>query len=345
MNEALRCPQCKTDLSDTANGWVLGCIERWLAGQLISPDQADRLRGDLRSSASSQATIATRRPGLALTPSMALLLIGGLLVISAVVMVATELWDDLIPAGRFAVVAVPAALMYLSAAFLRLRRMTSDWVPAAFALVGAGMAPFAVWLALGMTKDFVPEKDMAMWVAIASGVGLAVQLATLAWLRAPALTVPPSATLIWLAGSLAEWLWPHNPSGEPVSVALVLSGVLLMVAGQAFGRYGHARHAIAPNAVGVAIAMCGLTVLAAEQKGLYDALALAAPIALIVAACKPQYRPYLWAGAAFLVVNTFRFGLSRFATTLGLPIAVMMCGLVSMIIGYVVHRVRKEYAA
>lgn len=347
MDDAVLCPQCRADVTEAAQGFVRRHIDSWQSRQMISPEQADLLRGDITTSAAApDARPAPRWPGAALTPSMALLLIGGILVVSAIVMVVTELWDGLSPSGRFAVVAVPAALFYACAASFRIRKLTSDWVAASFALIGACMAPFVVWLALGMTLPMdAGHAAEAGWVAIAAGVGLVVQIATLAWLRSAALTVPPSIALVWLAASLAEWLWSGSSSGAHVSVAVIVAGVLLMGAGQAFVQRGCRRHALAPNFVGVAVALFGITVLAAEQKSLYEALSLAAPIGLIVAACRPRFRPYLWAGAVFLVINTFRVGLSQFGTTLGLPIALLMSGLVTVVIGYVVHRVRKEYAA
>ena len=344
MSEGIRCPRCKTDLSDHAHEWLCRSIEDWVSRGVVSEAQADVIRNGISRADAPAVRASAPWRGTALSPSMALLLIGGILVVSAVVMVATELWEDLTPAGRFAIVAVPTLLFYCFAAILRARRMTSEWVSGALALIGACMAPFAVWLALGMTLSITSDRSMASSVSTAAGVGLVIQIATLGWFRSALLTVPPSVTLVWFAASVAEWLQPHRSADSPTLAVVILSGMCLMAAGQAFIRRGYVRHAVAPNAVGVGVAMLALTVLASNDQGLYDALSLAAPMALIIAACKPQFRSYLWAGAVFLVINTFRFGLSHFATTLGLPIAVMMCGLVTIVIGYVVHRVRNEYS-
>ncbi len=340
------CPACGSDVDDVVRTAVAERIADWRSRGLLSPDKADELQADVGSATpKSTARIARMRHG-ALSPATALLVIGGILVVSAVVMVATELWDDMMPFGRFAVAALPAALCYGAAALLRSRRMASDRWIGGLSLIGSCLAPFVIWLAFGMTEEFEPRGSLAGWVSLAAALGLVIQIATLAWLRYAALTLPPSAGLVFLAGSLAEWLDIGSRAGERTPLALTLAGVALMACGQTFMSRGQHSHAGAPNAIGVAAAMVGLTVLGAESNGraVYEIISLLAPLALIFAACTRRFRVYLWAGAAFLVINTFRVGLSHFGSSLGLPIVLMMCGSASILIGYVVHRVRKDFA-
>jgi hypothetical protein len=346
MAGSVTCPQCGRDIADAIRSALIERVLDWQMRHVLDADTADAFRRDLDGSTDGAKVSRQGILGLrALSPSMALLIVGGILVVSAVVMAATQLWDTLTPLGRLSVVAVPAALAYGSAAYLRARRMVGDWLVTGLALVGSCLAPFVVWLALGMSEPMAPEeRRLAFFGALATGTGLIIQLATLAWLRAAPLTIPASLDLVFCAGWLAEATVPERGSGAHVSLAFMAAGAVLMAAGQVLMRRGLPRHAIAPNGIGVAVALFAMTVLGAEHHGPYNVLSLIVPVGLIFAACSPALRVYLWAAAAFLVINIFRVGLSEFAQTAGLPVALLGCGLASLLTGYVVHRVRHEYA-
>ncbi|MBM3493417.1 MAG: DUF2157 domain-containing protein, partial [Armatimonadetes bacterium] len=281
----------------------------------------------------------------AISPAMALLIVGAILVISAVIMVATEMWDTMAPGARLATVALPMALCYGAAAFVRSRGLTSERVAAVLALVGGCLAPFAAWIALGMTAPIEAfDRDLAMWIAVATAIGLVVQLATLAWLNNAVLTAPPSVSFVWLLAVLIEHTWPKSGSGAPVSSAIAVAGLALTIAGYAYARRGKPGHAIAPNIIGAVACLMGVTVLGAEVGSAWNVVAIVLPLVLILAASRAPFRPHLWAGAAFLVINIFRVGFSEFSETAGLPLTLLGCGLASLLTGYVVHRVRREYA-
>jgi hypothetical protein len=272
---------------------------------------------------------------------MALLIVGGILVLSAVVLVASETWDEFTPGLRLAIVALPMALCYAAALGLRARGLAAEWITSSLAFVGACIVPFAAWLAICLGP--MGHDTTAGAMALAAAIGLVAQVATAILLRAPALTLPPSLTLVWLAGTLAEFLWASSGSGTRISASIACAGLVLTALGYRLGRTGLNGHAIGPNVIGALAALLGLTVLAAEHEGIWDVVSIGVPAMLIVAAPLRPFRPHLWAGALFLVVGIFRFGLSHFADSAGLPVTLLGCGLASLLIGYVVHRVRKEH--
>ncbi len=327
---------------------IVEWVERWREKGLVSTEAAQALLDDIGATdAMPGAPGSGRLASRVFTPGMALLVVGGILVVGAVVLIVAQLWDSLSPAGRFRTVGVPVLLLYGVGAYLRRTRLAAKWLSDGLVLIGACLVPFALWLAFGMTRN-MPEPDSyagAGWVALATGLGLLVQAGTAAAFRGPALTFPPSCSLVWLAVTLPSAFSYRHGADHATPWALTAAGLALMAIGQGFAASRRHTHALAPHLLGSIAALFGITVLAAEHEGGVYAAAIAAPLALVLAASHPRFRIYLWPAAVFLVLNIFHVGFAHFEKSAGLPITLLGCGLASLVAGYVVHRVRREYAA
>lgn len=344
MQEPLSTVPPDRSSSDAPPSGIAGWIERWRNLGLINSQTADALHSDVAQAGELPAR-ADRPHGLAVfTPAMALVVVGGILVVCAVVLVVAQFWEDLGPVGRFATVGMPMLALYAAAIALRRTGRAEQWLSDGFALIGACLAPFAAWLALGMARS-MPEADSpegAGWMALATGIGLLVQLITARAFRGAALTLPPSASLLWLAVALPSAFMPDRYSGYATSWSIAGAGLLLMAAGQVLIAAGLSRHAIAPNLLGVVGFLMGVSVVAAEYEGAAYLVAIAVPLALVLFASNARLRLYLWPAAVFLVFNIFHAGFAQFEESAGLPITLLGCGLASLAVGYLVHRVRKD---
>jgi hypothetical protein len=347
MEDAGTPAEGRPERSEVPGPEIAAWVNRWREKGLIGGETAEALLDDLGSAeAPSEVGGSGRLASRVFSPAMALVAVGGILVVGAVVLIAAQLWDELAPAGRFSTVGVPTLLLYGIASYLRATNRTARWFADGLALIGACLVPFAIWLALGMTRD-MPDpgsSEATGWLALATGLGLIVQLATAASYRGPALTLPPSCSLIWLTVTLPPALMAPKTS-HATSWALTVAGLVLMGVGQVLTASRRHGHALAPHLLGAVAALFGVTVLAAEHEGGVYAAAIGAPLALVLAASHPLMRIYLWPAAVFLVINIFHVGFAHFQESAGLPITLLGCGLASLAAGYVVHRVRKEYAA
>ncbi len=347
MATGRQCPHCGGDIGSAIHDCVASWISTLRARNLIAEDLASALVADVARHLELEPAPPTGRSGQiirAFTPSMAFLLIGAILVVSSVVMLVTHFWEEMGGYDRLAVVGLPAIISYAVAEWTRRRHTGSPWVQALFATVGSCLAPFVVWLALrapGSAED-LQQRDVAYLVSLATAGGLLLQLSAIVRFGFAILTLPASVTFVWMAGATSEYFWAHSRNGVAVAAALAVAGVLLMAWGQGFTRQGLTWHARAPQLVGALALLFGFTVLGAEVGSAADWWAIAVPLLLILSASRPQFAPHLWPAAVFLVINIFRIGLERFADSAGLPVTVLLCGLASMAVGYVVHRVRRE---
>jgi len=125
---------------------------------------------------------------------------------------------------------------------------------------------------------------------------------------------------------------------------LVLFGLLLMGVGLYHAQRQQPTYAAMPDLVGTFTALGALVFLGADgHQPEWEVLALLASLGAIVASVYRKNQTYLFAGAIYLMINIFWIGFEYFENTAGLPLTLLVCGGLSMALGYGVHRVRKEY--
>jgi hypothetical protein len=340
------CPHCGADISDiVAQAVAEHLAEKRPTGTV--EDEAERSRNRMPDTHAGRPLNTPQSVLTAMahvfTPAMALLLIGAILVVCAVVILVASVWEGIGGLGRLTVVALPAVLSYGIGGWLERRDAASPWVVSLLGMVGSSIAPFAVWLAIGAAVGTNPRGDEdACRVAIAAFGGLVIQVAALAWLRSAVLTAPAAITTVYMAGAIGECVWPNARSGAPISIAIALSGAVLMVCGQVFDLRRLENYGRWPHLIGVVALLLGFSILGTELGALWDVLAALVPLVLILAASRPRFAVYLWPAAVFLVISIFRIGGQRFADTAGVPLTLLLCGVASMVVGYVVHRIRNQ---
>jgi hypothetical protein len=348
------CRNCGADISCEASEAVDAAVAGWVAAGLLAPEQAARLcatAGSGPRGAAPRPGVARGRLGVSIGPGIMLLVIGAILVASAVAMVATQLWDTIGGAGRVAAIWLPTLALYGAGGALG-RRGSGRIPSAALLFFGAAIVPFAVWVLASeapMPLDLccsalgVVDHGLARALAVAVTT-FAVHAATLARFRHAVLTLPASGSWLAILPIAAEGCFPDARHGAYISVGLLAAGLALMGAGQAADRRGFPMHAVAPDVLGSMAAMMATTIIGADLGGAWEVLAGSAPLALIAAGCDPRRQRYLCAGTLFLILNIFRIGVERFGHSAGMPVALLVCGSLTIAVGLMVHRIRKEYA-
>lgn len=344
MNGSPTCPECGADISGALREELLARIETWSRSGALSSEVAERLRQQVVEGQADTASLESRPFRSRFSIAMAFMVVGGILVVTAAVIVLSQLWETFTDFGRFAVVATPAVLLYIIAAVLRRKRMVATWMCDGLTLIGSQLTPFVVWLALDVLLEIPApgERGTALWQCLAVGVALVLQTVTAVLVRSAVLTLPSTISVIWLAGALVDGLREATAGHTGIyhGVAFVVAGIVLMAAGQVLMHYRLPRHAVAPNLGGSITMLMGLTNLGTDYKRAMSFVALLTPLTMILLASRDRMRPYLWPAAVFLVVNIFVLGVEHFRESVGLPLTLLGCGLVSLLAGYIVQRVQ-----
>lgn len=308
---------------------------------VVTDEAADRLLAKLNELSSGRAGEPPRRS--LFNPAAALLLIGGILAISAIILILGNIWENMTPWGRFAVVAAPMVLLYLTGAFLRRTQLVSPWFSDGLFFIGGSLAPFAVYLAFAMVRRIPSLADEpTVWHVTAVATGLVVQVATAMFVKGPSLTLPPSLSAFWLT-----FLWPTAFFGERIGERvipwmLMLTGAALIAAAQVLYSRGLVRHAPLPSYVGAVALPLGSIILAAQVRGGAFIVSILIPLVMVLAGSLHRLRVLLWPAAVFLVVSIFHAGFEYFRKSVGLPLTLLGCGFLSLIAGYAVQRVQRS---
>jgi uncharacterized membrane protein len=280
-----------------------------------------------------------------MTPGMVLLYLGGLLVVSAALLLIADVWKDLGDGGRFLLVLAPTIALYGIGAYLHHSdesRRLSGTVLLFFACL---IVPLA--LSLGMVAAFGNHHSgaSARMLAVAAAT-FAIHMGTLFAFRSPLFTIPYPMSFLWLAGQgadIAFTSWGHHVN-RPISGVMVVAGLLLMGAGAYHAERGKRAYAAVPDFVG---AMCALGALVALGAGghepFWELVSVLASLGVIALSVARKNALYLAAGSLYLLINIFTIGFEYFSKSAGLPLTLMACGGLSIAAGYAVQRVRKEY--
>jgi uncharacterized membrane protein len=325
-------------------------VERWQHDGLVSGELAARIlqrypSADGAAGRDQEADLESDWPRLRIpvTPGMVLLYLGGLLVLAAAAMLLSQAWPGLGDGGRFALVALPTVALYAAGWALYRQAGANRLFGLAMLFFGALMVPYAIGLgAIWRVGEaaFGRNPGPAFGVMLAA---CAVHVATLALNRSPVLTLPYPFTFVVAVVAGAAWLtMPLRNEQAVIPSALAGAGLVLLAVGLWERGRSQPAFALMPNAVGCFATLGGLWLLGETtvRPGM-DVVALIACLALIAASVAVRNEVYLMFGAGFLVINIFALGFHYFGDSFQLPVTLMLCGGLSMGVGFWVQRVRK----
>ncbi|MGC9316824.1 MAG: hypothetical protein ACP5KN_02165, partial [Armatimonadota bacterium] len=126
--------------------------------------------------------------------------------------------------------------------------------------------------------------------------------------------------------------------------ALVAAGAVLMGVGVWHSMQNRRSWAVMPDLVGSLSVLTGLAILGAggHNPG-WEALSFLAAAGLIALSVSRRNQVYLGIGALFLSIDIFTIGVEYVGDTVGLPLTLLVCGGLSMAVGYLVHTLRREH--
>jgi len=331
-------------LSAQELGAVRGEIARWRDKGLVSGALAARLLDEYEPKPRAPRAPASEDdwPRLVIpkTPGMLLLYLGGLLILTACIMLLSHVWDDLGDGGRAALAILAAAGVYGGGVYLRTSRPEGYTAGTILLFFGCLLVIPALLITLdGLNVDL--QEGAALLVAF---VSLAIHLTTLWLFGSPVLTIPYSLCAIWVALQTVAALEVRQNEMEAVAAALILCGLALL----AMGWYEAARdrpgYAALPDATGMFCFLTGLVILGADGHKIgWELLALLASLGAIAGSLYRRNQTYLYLGSLYLMVNIFWIGFEYFEDTVGLPITLIICGGLCIGIGWWVHRLRDEH--
>lgn len=354
-NSEGRLNDCATDTI----AFVRKEIHRWRDKGLISHRLAERLLAEYepKTEPESKPAIAPEdawpKIRIPLTPGMVLLYLGGLLIVSAAIMLLHQVWVGLGEWGRFALILLPTGALYGFGARLHVTQ-PNQRIPALVMLFFACLlAPFALWLGgdcLLLDQQYPLREIRQTQAVVVAILTLAIHLGTLYRFRSPLLTILYPLSFIWVTlqsmdlattgMSWGEWRLREQMHG----VAMLVAGLLLVAVGIYHVQQKKPAYAIVPDLVGAFCALGALVFLGAHgSQPVWEMLALLLSLAALAASVYRKNQRYLFVGALFLTINIFSLGFEYFEDTVGLPITLVLCGGISMALGYGVQRIRKEY--
>jgi len=321
-------------------------VERWREEGIVSERLADRLRAQYEPRSDTtpveDAEDAWPRIRIPLSPGMVLLYLGGLLILTAGCMLATDVWDDLGRVGRLLLVLAPTIAAYAAALWLQEARPERRATALVLAFLGCLMAPFVLALALHLVLGYERADDRAWWVLIAA-LTVVVHLVSLWRFRSPLLTVPYPISLLWVGLATLETISGVDHTIKAFGVVLVLLGAILLPAGLISRLKGKRAYAFVPDLVGSLCFLGGFWVIGKEHDLPWmDLIALAVAVGAMWVSTRLRNQMYLLMGALFVIISIFSLGFGLFKGTAGLPLTLIICGGLSMGVGYAVQHLRRE---
>ncbi|MBL0886927.1 DUF2157 domain-containing protein [Myceligenerans indicum] len=301
-------------------------LAEWAAAGIITRDQADLI-------AAHELAQAERRPAPRGGPSLlaeALGYVGGVVILVAAVLLATEFWEQLGTGGRLVVVGAAAGTMLVAGVAVprrageqgrRLRAVL--WAGATVAF--AGFAALLASDALGMSGDDATLTAAAAAAAVAS---------TLWWLRPTGLQ--HLVALLALAATVAATV-------AKVTDADYLPGVGVWTVGLAWfllARAGLLRPRELALVLGSALAVFGALMTLPTDGGI--ALTLVTAVAIVAAAVWTTDLPLLGVGAVGLLIALPNAVQTWFGATFAAPVALLGAGLVLVVAALWIARRRQR---
>jgi hypothetical protein len=345
--------------SETSNGaasdaiaFVRAEIRRWREQGLIPRTLAERLLAEYEAHPKRESRRAVApedewpRVEISLTPQMVLLYLGGILILSAATILLSRVWSDLGDGGRFMLVLLPTMALYGIGAQVYRSQPAQRMAANVLLFFGCLLVPLTLWLGITAATGSSPSPEVTRLQALTvSGASLVIHLLTLVAFRSPLLTIPYPLSFLWSTISSMDMV-VHGSSGSDKgqAAALLVAGLLLLAVGFTCDEKQKPGYAVVPNLVGAFTALGALAFLGADghQPG-WEIAALLGSLGAIGASVYRKNGTYLFVGALFLMINIFSIGFEYFANTVGLPLTLLVCGGLSIALGYGVQRVRSEY--
>lgn len=329
-------------------------IDEWMEDGLISPEQAEALKRREREHADT-ATFPRR-----VRAEEILVYVGSLVVFLALAFLVILNWRALGGAGRILSVAVPTVAMFGLGWWLRgsesarLKRAAQALWLAACLLSGLMFGVILDEMGLIDWQRLGPTDPQVLISCL-----LATGVAGVAFVMFP--TIPQSiafhlwgsAVVLTFLGWLDQVLPPFNHFYENLGVlaiGLVAGGswVALSEWLQATGREA----LVNVSRIFGALTILGFSlILAIEsspapwQKAVLEIIAFLASVSFIAASVKRQSQVFLYSGAAFLLLLITYVNFEHFADRVGVPIALLIIGVLLIGLGLGTERLRRRIQA
>jgi uncharacterized membrane protein len=332
---------------------LLSKIEEWVEEGLISPEQAEALR---RREAGAAAILPARQ----VKADEIFVYLGSLVVFLALAFLVGLNWGELESAGRILSMFIPTVAMLALGWRLRgsesarsMRGAQALWLGACLLSVLFFVVTF---YELGLI-DWSDRGPTDPWVLVSCL--LATGVAGVAFVLLPTITQSiafhfcGSVALLTFLGWLGQTLPPFNPFYENLLV-LVIG---LVAGGLCLGLSEWLRARGRKDLVGVsrmfgALAILGFAFILAMdeytvtwQKATMEAIAFLASISFIAASVKRQSEAFLYSGAAFLFFLIIYVNFEHFADRIGMPIALLIIGVLLIGVGLGTGRLSKRIRA
>lgn len=160
------------------------------------------------------------------------------------------------------------------------------------------------------------------------------------------------ASLLKLAilGDLLKNIMPQLDNRSLVGFSLSISGIIYLLASYGlpklikFGLEGPTQLAKFFEVAGTFSTLGGIFHLGlGGKKIIYETLLLILSLGFIFGSIFNQSRAFLYSGTLFLVIYIFDIGGEYFQNQVGWPLTLFVAGLISMIVGFGIEKLRKEY--
>jgi hypothetical protein len=303
---------------------LAGVLQRAVEAQILTADQAQAVLAAERTHGEASGG------GLRLPVTEALGYLGGLLALSGAVTLTIQYWRDVPTAGRLGLLAAVAVATWLVGA-----RIGDGSAPALIRLRGAlwfASTAAAAAFAGEVVWDVAHAGESAVWLS--AGAAAAVHAALLWQLRdRPAQHLACLAGVLTAAGAAASLAGGAGGDG-PVGLAVAAAGTVWVAAGWI---------AVLPPPVmamaggGIAV-LAGAGITASEWSDAAPLLGLVAAVVFVAVGIGTDRTPLTLVGLAggfgYLPWTVGHF----FADSLGVPLAMLLCGIALLAVTLVVLR-------
>lgn len=303
-----------TDLKDR--------LETWERQGLLSHDQADRI-----------LDFEGREPTRRFPPWMeAVAYLGAALVLLALILLASEFWDRLTGVAQFALALVVTGILVTTGFLLRESQEPAAARAGSFAwLLAIGGAGFAAWVAGDRMLDLVEERSALLAALAAFGTALALW-----WMaRRTAQMIGMGLAAAFAAFTVMAQFDPMPDWGPNAALATVGAVWLLLTWGGIFE----------PEKVSYALGSIGVLFIGFfELLGTmpWPLLGLLAALSLMALAVRLEQGIMLGIGVAGLFLYVPATVFEVWGDTVGVPIALLITGIVLLAGILVAVRLRKE---
>jgi uncharacterized membrane protein len=338
---------------------LLSKIEEWVEEGLISPEQGQALR---QREAEAAAILPARR----VKADEIFVYLGSLVVFLALAFLVGLNWGELESAGRILSVLLPTVAMLAlgwrlrgsqsaeEARRLRLRRGAEAlWLGACLLSVLLFVVTFHELNLIDWSERGPTDPWVVLSFLLAMGVAAVAFILLPTISQSTALHLCSSAALLTFLGWLDQTLPPFNHFYENLLVLMIglMAGGLCLALSE-WLRARERKDLVGVSCIFGTLAILGFAFILAMdeypatwQKATMEAIAFLASIAFIAASVKRQSGAFLYSGAAFLLFLIIYVNLEHFADRIGMPIALLIIGVLLIGVGLGTERLSKRIRA